>query len=80
MDSECGDDCIHPWWGGNGTCTFSDAGDPVCVCDDDNAPRDAKSSDFFEPLRVLVAAYLSLATVSVMAAVLTFWNINQYRH
>lgn len=32
------------------------------------------------PRRVLVTGYLSLATVSVLVAVLAVWNINQYRH
>ena len=80
MESECVYDCIHPWWGGNGICTASDAGDPVCVCDDDYASRDAKGSASCVPRRVLVAAYLTLATLSVAAAALIVWNINQYRH
>lgn len=80
MTSACVFDCVHPWWGGGGSCTISDAGDPLCVCDAEYVSRDARGNASCVPRRVLVATYLSLAAMSVLAAVPSVWNIIQYRH
>ena len=80
MESECAYGCNHPWWGGGGSCNVPDDGEPMCVCDAGYASRDAKGNASCVPRRVLVAAYLSLAAVSLLVGALTVWNINQYRH
>lgn len=76
----CAYDCVHPIWGGGGTCNISDDGNPACTCDAGYASRDSRGNASCVPRRVLVSVYLLLGTASLMGAALTVWNINQYRH
>lgn len=79
MLGECVYNCIHPFWGGGGTCEVSDDGNTVCACDAGYASRDSKGNASCVPRRVLVTVYLLVGTVSLMGAALTGWNVYQYR-
>lgn len=80
MSGECVYGCIHPWWGGGGTCITSNDSNPVCACDAGYASRDTRGNPSCVPRRVLISAYIALGVASVLAAALMVWNINQYRH
>lgn len=84
MISECRYDCRHPLWGGEGFCTEdhddSTVADESCMCSAGFVSRNAIGNPSCVPKRVLVGAYIVLATMTGTVTVLLVWNALQFYH